>query len=149
MGSFTCTFDTAALTAQIDALREDVQAAIRPAAQAGAQVLYEAVKANTPRSTKGHWFHGTSFKLTGKKYWYDAGTLQRAIYQVYSKENSGVNQARYHISWNHKKVPYGHMVEYGTVKSPPVAFVRGARSKIPVALEAAKQELFNRLKHFK
>jgi hypothetical protein len=39
-------FDTRALAAQVDAMREDVQAATRPAAQAGAQLLYDAVKAN-------------------------------------------------------------------------------------------------------
>lgn len=142
-------FDTRALAEQVQAMREDVQAATRPAAQAGSQVLYDAVKANVPRSTQGHWFHGTSFKKTGTKYWFDPGTLSKAVYQVYSKDNSTNGQATYQISWNHRKAPYGHMVEYGTRRSRPVAFVRRAGLKMPAALQAAETEFMRRLKVFK
>jgi HK97 gp10 family phage protein len=142
-------FDTRALAEQVQAMREDVQAATRPAAQAGSQVLYDAVKANVPRSTEGHWFHGTSFKKTGQKYWFNPGTLSKAIYQVYSKDNSTNGKATYQISWNHKKAPYGHMVEYGTRRSQPVAFVRRAGLQMPAALQAAEAEFMRHLKVFK
>jgi HK97 gp10 family phage protein len=147
--SFKAHFDTRALAAQVDALREDVDAATRPAAQAGSQVLYDAVKANVPRSSQGHWFHGTSFKKTGTKYWFDAGTLSKSIYQVYSKDNSPNGMATYQISWNHRKAPYGHMVEYGTRRTRPVAFVRRAALQMPAALQAAETEFMRRLKVFK
>lgn len=147
--SLKISFDAAAAGRFVNALRADVQQAVRPAAQAGSQVLYEQVKANAPSSRSGHWFHGTSFKSNGKKYWFDAGTLKRAIYQTFSADNSTPDQSTYHISWNHKKVPYGHMVEYGTVHSRPVAFVRRAASAQPRALAAAHSELNRQLKEFK
>lgn len=93
-------------------LRSDVQAklntiiqnigeragqAIRPAAQAGAEVLYRAVRQNVVG------------RPTSK-----TGNLQAGIYQVYSKDNSvDKHAAEYHVSWNAKKAPHGHLVEYG------------------------------------
>lgn len=142
-------FDVAAVKDFVDALREDVDQALRPAAQAGSQVLYEQVQRNVPRGKQGHWFHGTSFRKNGQKYWFDAGTLSKAIYQAYSQDDSGPRLATYHISWNHKKAPYGFMVEYGTVRSKPVGFVRRAQSAMPRAQEAIRVELFKRLKEFK
>ncbi len=147
-GSYSGNF-RAVLDEWVSDMRQDVQDALRPAAQAGAQVLYEAVKLNVPRSKKGHWFHGTSFRINGKKYWFDANTLMNSIYQVHSKDNSDVNKHTYHVSWNHKECPYGFMVEYGTVRANPVAFVRNATSRMPQALEAAEQKFFQQLKHFK
>lgn len=147
--SMTALLDASSVHDFVEALRDDVRSAIRPAAQAGSQVLYERVLLNVPRSTKGHWFHGTSFRKYGTKYWFDAGTLARSIYQVFSKDNSNANVSTYHISWNHKDAPYGFMVEYGTKKTKPVAFVRRAQSAMPLALSAAEKELFLRLKEFK
>ena len=145
----SATFDTAVLANWLGDLQEDVQQALRPAAQAGAQVLYQTVLRNVPVSAKGHWFHGTSYKTTGKKYWFDAGTLRKAIYQVHSADNSGPTQQTYHVSWNHKKAPYGFMVEYGTARGArPVAFVRRAASSQPAALDAAQAKFFATLKHF-
>jgi HK97 gp10 family phage protein len=144
----SATFNLAGLQAQLGELAADVDQAIRPAAQAGSQVLYESVLRNVPVSAQGHWFHGTSFKKTGKKYWFDSGTLRKSIYQVYSKDNSNQTQARYHISWNPKKAPYGFMVEYGTVKSRPVKFVGRAQAQMPVALQAAETKFMNSLKRF-
>lgn len=100
--------------AALDAIKAKAEQAIRPAAQAGAQVYYDAVKATAPKSEEGHWFHGTSFKSKGQKYWFESGSLKNAIYQVYSKGNSDKTKAEYHVAWNHRKVPYGFMVAYGT-----------------------------------
>ena len=118
--------DTKAFT---DACKESLvamQAATRPAAQAGAQVIYDAAKLNVPVSLKGHYFHGSSFRKTGKKYYFDSGTLKSAIYQVFSKTNSDKNVATYHVSWNYKKAPYGFMVELGTVKTSAKPFISKA-----------------------
>ena len=133
-----------------------------------AQAFYEAARRNVPIGKRGHYFHGTSFKLNGTKYWFDAGNLQRSIYQVYSKDDSkrgGVQT--YHISWNHKKAPYGFMVELGymqryeitfdpqtqrftTHKDKPLAtprqvparpFIRPAKLQAPAAFAAGKEVL--------
>ena len=82
----------------MDQLADGAEAATRPAAQAGAQVFYDKVKAN----------------VTGLKR--HTGNLARSIYQVYSRDNSGKAVAQYHISWNQKKAPHGHLVEFGHVQ---------------------------------
>ena len=110
------TFDAniTGLDAAIDAIKLKAEKAIRPAAQAGAQVFYDAVKATAPVSKEGHWFHGSSFKSSGQKYWFESGSLKNAIYQVYSKDSSSKTNAEYQVAWNHRKVPYGFMVVLGT-----------------------------------
>jgi HK97 gp10 family phage protein len=140
-GSFTIGVDSSQLNALLAKVVSTVDNAVRPAAQAGAQVIYEAVHRNVPQSGKGHWFHGSSFKLNGKKYWFDAGTLKRSIYQVYSKDNSGPLKATYHIAWNHQECPYGFMVEFGTSKAPAHPFLRPAAASAPAAEEAMKTKL--------
>lgn len=94
--SFQIRADTSGLEDYLDALAEDAQEAIRPAAQAGVQVLYDQIKANVAQLGRV------------------TGNLENSIYQYYSDENSqdGV-RASYNASWNHKKAPHGHLVEYG------------------------------------
>lgn len=119
-----------------DKIKNDV---VYVGSQAAADVFYKEAKQKAPRSNKGHWFHGTSFKINGTKYWFDAGTLQNSIYQVNSKDNSGNGKATYHVAWNHKKCPYGFMVEFGTNGKPGVAFMRQSyESQQQAALIAAK-----------
>jgi hypothetical protein len=160
----TFEFDAKVLTDQIDAFKAKAETAIRPAAQAGAQVLYDAVKATVPTSKKGHWFHGTSFKAQtgrkfrdgtprpdwkgGTKYWYDSGSLKGAVYQVFSKSDSTQEKAVYHVAWNHRSVPYGFMVIAGT-KSGAKAndFIgRANLSAQARALLAMKTEFDKRMK---
>lgn len=124
--SFSIKFDTAGLDAALDQLGNDVKAETRPAAQAGAQVFYEEVRARVPVSKEGHWFYGTSYKINGQKYWFDSGSLKAAIYQVFSADNSDDEHSTYHVAWNHKTAPYGAMVEYGTSRAPAHPFVRPA-----------------------
>lgn len=103
----TFEFNPTGLTAQIDALHENIKAAVRPAAQAAAQVYYDEVKIRAARAEKGQ---GT-------------GLLARSIFQKYVLERSleGV-KATYHISWNKGKgkqtprAPHGHLIEYGWVQ---------------------------------
>ena len=82
----------------LDQLGTDVEAAARPAAQAAADVFYRAVKDNV--------------QALGRV----TGNLDGSIYQAYSKERSGPGHAVYHISWNERKAPHGHLVEYGHVQ---------------------------------
>jgi hypothetical protein len=89
--------DMASLGSMLDAMGDRAEAAARPAAQAASQVLYEEVKRNVsviPEKT---------------------GRLAQAIYQVYSQSNSGEGRATYHISWNTRKAPHGHLVEFGHI----------------------------------
>lgn len=126
MSAFSIKVDIARFDAEMDMLAYTADEAVRPAAQAGAQVFYDDVRRRVPVSRQGHWFHGTSFKLNGTKYWFDSGSLRDAIYQVYSKDNSGQGFATYHVAWNHQKVPYGFMVEFGTSRAPAHPFLRPA-----------------------
>lgn len=97
--TFGITADTSALGDFLDALGEEAEAAIRPAAQAITQVLYDQVKLNV--------------SMLGRV----TGNLAGSIYQAYSPEHSeDGKRAEYHVSWNHKKAPHGHLVEYGYIQ---------------------------------
>ncbi len=116
-GSVNISIDTSSVNRLLDNLLDAADEVIRPAAQAGAQVIYDEAKRLAGRSTKAHYFYGTSYKKDGKskagRYQFQPGTLQNAIYQVYSKDNSSDTVATYHVSWNMTKAPYGLFVEYG------------------------------------
>ena len=121
--------------------------AIRPAAQAGAQVLYDEVRMRVPQSAEGvaHMFKNKS----GGRYLYYSGDLKKAIYQKHSPESS-VNGAHvYHVSWRKTgpgAVPYGYMVEYGTAKWKGKPFLRPAyEAKKQAALDAADKVLGEKL----
>lgn len=141
MSTFRVSVDLAALHAKLSGMVGAAEDSARPAAQAGAQVFYDEVKRRVPRSKKGHWFHGTSFKINGKKYWFDAGSLSAAVYQVFSNDKSGPGRATYHVAWNHKKAPYGFMVEFGTSRAPAHPFLRPAIAKAG-EVEAAIRERY-------
>lgn len=154
-GSRTVTIacDLAGLDSLLAELGDKVNEAVRPAAQAAAQVLYDDVKRNVGKMKKG------------------TGNLASSIYQVYSKDNSNESRATYHIGWNHKKAPHGNLVEFGhlvryeitfdprtkrftTHKDRPLPtpkmvaahpFIRPAMAKFPAAIEAAKAELLRRI----
>jgi hypothetical protein len=89
--------DMASLDSMLDAMGDRAEAAARPAAQAASQVLYDEVKRNV--SVIPH----------------KSGRLDSAIYQVYSQSNSGEGRATYHVSWNVRKAPHGHLVEFGHI----------------------------------
>ena len=125
------------LIGQMDAITKKATDAIRPAAQAGAQVYYEAVIEAAPKSKKGHWFHGTSFKSTGQKYWFESGNLKDSIYQVFSKSDSTKDKSVYHIAWNHRQTPYGFMVAAGTKNAKANDFVSKARKSVAAKASAA------------
>ena len=93
----------------IDGLHEATEEAARPAAQAGAQVLYDEVKSNVAKIKK------------------KTGNLAASIYQAYSRDNSGKGRATYHISWNAKKAPHGHLVEFGHLQRYEVTFDKQTR----------------------
>lgn len=94
--------------------RERINAAARPAAQAAAQVIYEAARINAPVGEKEHYFYGRGKQKYGP---FKPGSLRDAIYQVYSQKNSSETKATYHVSVNRKEAPYAAMVEFGTSRA--------------------------------
>jgi hypothetical protein len=100
--TFTISADTSSLDALIDQLGDDAEAAARPAAQAGSQVLYEEVQSNVRR--------------LGRK----TGNLYNAIYQAFSADKSGPGKATYHIGWRTSgagtRAPHGHLLEYDHIQ---------------------------------
>lgn len=146
-------FDDAGALSGLDRLGELAGKSVRPAAQAGAEILYEEVRRLCPVSAEAHYFYGGAAKAAppGQKkklaYLFQPGNLRDSIYQVFSKDNSGADKATYHVSWNHLKAPYGYMVELGTSKAPPHAFVRPAYdAKQAAALQAAKARYVEEMK---
>jgi len=128
--------DLSSINVSLDKFAEKVnKSAVRVGAQAAAQVFHDHAKANIKPSGKGHWFHGTSFKKTGQKYWFESGTLRNSIYQKFSEDNSRPGKATYHVAWNHKKCPYGFMVEFGTSRAAAKPFLRPA-------YESSKQQAY-------
>ncbi len=132
-------FDFSGLERQLDSITEAASDAVRPAAQAGAQVFYDEVKSRAPRSEKAH-------STKGKKQTYQPGNLQRAIYQAYADESVEGKEAVYAISWNKSKAFYGQFVEFGTRRMAPRSFVRSSyEAKKNEAVQAVEAELFKRL----
>ncbi len=149
--SFNLSIDLSAFERDMEALAERAEKAARPAAQAGAQVIYERVKANVA--------------ALGRK----TGNLDSAIYQAFSANNSGEGKATYHVSWNATKAPHGHLVEWGYIKRwqsimingkwvtlknrplaapvqvPGKAFMRRAKDAIPMAEEAMRVTFLERM----
>jgi hypothetical protein len=102
--AFSITVNLAALDAQLDRDAAAAQAAARPAAQAGAEVFYKAVKGNATRR-KG------------------TGNLARSIYQAYATKVATPERPVYHVSWNPaKKGQHGHLVEFGYLQRYEVSF---------------------------
>lgn len=96
--SMTIDVDMAGLDGMIDEMQGDVESAAGPAAQAAIQILYDEILRNVAG--------------IGKK----SGNLERAIYQAYSKDNSATGRATYHVSWNARKAPHGHLLENGFIQ---------------------------------
>lgn len=92
------TLDTSALTKVLQQLDTKVEQAIRPAAQAAAQVLYDEVKRNVERIPV------------------HSGALSKAIYQAFSEKQSAPALAVYDVSWNARKAPHAHLVEFGHIQ---------------------------------
>lgn len=107
--SFSINVDLSSLDRMLDDLGDKAEEAARPAAQAAAQVFYDEVKRNVA-------------KLGSK-----TGNLSRSIYQVHSDNLSRPGLATYHISWNAKKAPHGHLLEYGYLQRYAVGIGKGGK----------------------
>lgn len=128
------------LRAKVDKLH----AATRPAAQAGAQIIYERARLEAPVSAGSHYFY-----IRGKKYGpYAPGTLRDSIYQVFSKDNSYKDVSTYHISFNKSEAPYGFIVHNGTSRTAAHPFISKAvvetRTQVRAAIKARYLEEVNK-----
>ena len=113
-----------------------LQKATRPAAQAGAQIVYDRAKQLAPVSDAPHMFQ-IEKRVYGP---FKPGTLRDSIYQAFSKDNSYKDVSVYHVSWNATKAPYGAMVEVGTSRAPAKSFIARAVSETRAQVrEAIKQ----------
>jgi len=121
---------------QLDGLADDMNRATRPAAQAGAEVIYRLAKLYAPVADASHMFHGEG----GVYGPFKPGSLRDSIYQVFSEDNSFLDVSVYHISWNATKAPYGAMVELGTSRAPAHSFigraVKESRGEVKDAMKA-------------
>lgn len=138
--SLLARFNPSAIKARFDEYKVRAQKAIRPAAQAGAQVYYDEVRSRAP---VGESVHHTK----GKKQTFQPGNLRDSIYQAYADRKSDAGKAVYRISYNKKKAFYGYFVEHGTSKMAARPFLRpsyDARRKD--AVKAARAELRNRIR---
>lgn len=144
-------------TTEIDDFFDDIaDAAIdaaRPAAKAGADVIYERVKLNAPRSEKAHYFYGSATKKLppGQKKAaaygpYQPGNLAASIRRFFDEEASARGRAVYGITWSTANAPYAYMVEYGTVRAPAFPFVRPAVAVFPQARQAMVSRFYEVLR---
>lgn len=128
------------LRAKVDVLH----AATRPAAQAGAEVIYQRARINAPVSQDSHFFY-----IRGKKYGpYPPGNLRDSIYQVYSKEKSFKDVSTYQISFNKSEAPYGYIVHNGTSRTVAHPFISKSvvetRAEVREAIKARYLEEVNK-----
>lgn len=133
--SFTLDVDTRSLDALLDGLSGAVDESVRPAAHAGALVIYRRARELAPvfKGPARYVKRSKSGKSGG--YWIRPGQLRDSIYRVYSKDNSGDGKATYHVSWNARKAPHGHWAEFGNAHQPPHSFIR--RSHVELGEAAA------------
>ena len=127
--------NVAAFKEQLRAEVDKLHAATRPAAQAGAQIIYERARLEAPVSADSHYFY-----IRGKKYGpYAPGTLRDSIYQVFSKDNSYKDVSTYHISFNKSEAPYGFIVHNGTSRTAAHPFIAKAVVETRTQVRAANK----------
>lgn len=134
----------AALKEQLRTTVDKLHAATRPAAQSGAEIIYQRARLEAPVSQDSHYFY-----IRGKKYGpYAPGTLKNSIYQVFSKDNSYKDVSTYHISFNKSEAPYGFIVHNGTSRTAAHPFIAKAvvetRSQVRQAIKARYLEEVNK-----
>lgn len=102
------------------------------------RVIYGEVKLNT----SGSRATGRPMDPPGVK----TGTLDAAIYRVYSPERSKDGTKVYKVSVNKSKAPHWFLVEYGSSRAPAHPYIRPAAGKLPQAIEAGKAQIALKLR---
>lgn len=146
----------ASLDGLSDSLKNEV---LVSGAAAAARVIYGEVRSRSPTGTKSQMRRG---KL------HTAGTLRDSIYRVYVKSKSNESIARYEVGWNRGKAWYSRLVEFGHWSRPVIPsgksrsrkkkivkwvpaypFFRPSVAAFPVAIEAAKTRMIEKLNEIK
>lgn len=78
-----------------------------------------------------------------------SGLLKDAIYRAHSKSRSTDTTKTYHVGWNKKKAPHGHLVEFGTSRAAAKPFMRPAFDRMDAAIEAGKERMAEKLDELK
>lgn len=112
-------YDPTAAFAALDRTSKAALEATHAAARAGAAVLYEAMRRTATIAKEPHVGKG------GKVY--APGTLRAAVYHAFSKDNSRPGRVQFHISWNKKKAPHGHLVDRGYTRKHKVVKTKTGR----------------------
>ena len=143
--------DLSGALAELDGVAERVGQALRPATLAGAMLVRREAEIRAPKSEAAHWFYSRRSKdgTPGRRYLFEPGSLKKAIYIRHIDENSLNGQREeYKIGWrknpsNKGYVPYAHMVEFGTVRTPAQPFLRPA---FDATRKQAEQLIVERIK---
>lgn len=137
--AFAIKFDFSAIGGKLDAITDSANKQTRAAAQAGAQVFYDEVKLRAPVSKKARKSKSGRTIVPG--------ALRDSIYQAFSADNSSDDHATYHVSWNYKKAPHGHLVEFGTSRAPAHPFLRPSfDARAGDALKASEARMIDGLR---
>ena len=122
---------TGNLTSGLDQFEKSIREKVTIAgAAAMAKVIYDEVRLNATRNKK-----------TGK--------LHDAIYRVYSPEKSNGALQTYRVSWNRKKAPHGHLIEFGSSHAPAYPFVRPAFDHVSEAIDAGMVRMSEKMDEIK
>lgn len=117
------------VTAALDKFSAEIREKVAfSGAAAMAQAVYDEVQQNVP---------------------VDTGLLKSAVYQVHSPEKSTEDLKTYRVSYNKRKAPHGHLVEFGTSRAPAHPFLRPAFDKIGNAIKAGKERMAQRIEEIK
>jgi HK97 gp10 family phage protein len=117
------------LSADLDRFAQSIQEKVLFAGVAAmANVIYEEVKLNVSGDRAG-----MPKVLTGN--------LRDSIYRVFSPERSSLYKKTYRISWNARKAPHGHLIEFGTSRAPAYPFVRPAFARVNDAIAAGQARM--------
>jgi HK97 gp10 family phage protein len=74
------------------------------------------------------------------------GALRESIFRAYSERASNDDIKSYRISWNIKIAPHGHLIEFGTSRSPAYPFMRPAFAKMGEAIRAGQNRMSEKMK---
>jgi len=103
-------FDTSGWSAGLDRLLGPARVSLaRSMAVAGGEVLRDEAKVRAPRSGQG------AVGEFGPRI-----PLAETIYLAFRERYSGDKEVKYAVTWNKRKAPHGHLVEFGHWQIYPV-----------------------------
>lgn len=133
--AFRFNFDFSGIEKGLEKLQGEVAEAVaRSGALAGAQVIRDEARIRAPVYTPKP---GQRVNENAKP-----GQLKDSIYVAYAERRSSKRLKTYSVSWNAKKAPHGHLVEFGhwlVIKGKRIRRIPG-KSFLRAAYEARLQK---------